>query len=437
METCLRVLQQAGELEIDDPARAQLEYAVAQLVKTGKKKRKVARAARRRELELDALRALDARRWPAEATAVLPDPYPARPCYICKQPYTRRHATYHAICPDCAPDQYMRRIDSASLEGRYALVTGGRIRIGRAVALKLLRSGARVMVTSRFPHDARKRFEEEPDAAQWMDRLELRGLDLRDVRQLDLLCAELEAAPAPLDILIQNAAQTIWRPPAYWRGLASAEVQALGADLLPARVNDGLTGFWERCAQAEPDTLFPPGLVDMEGEPLDLRELTSWRQRLDEVSPAELVESWLINTLAPTLLCKRLRPVMLRSPHAERFIVHVTSSEGRLDYNGNNGHHPHTNMAKAALDMLTRTIARDFARDHIHVTSVDPGWVSNMHAEHVRQRQEERGERPPLAVEDGAARVLDPIWRGVRGEQLWSGVLLKDYAVYPWGVHDG
>jgi NAD(P)-dependent dehydrogenase (short-subunit alcohol dehydrogenase family) len=176
---------------------------------------------------------------------------------------------------------------------------------------------------------------------------------------------------------------------------------------------------------------FPPGAVDETGEPLDLRPSNSWSLRVDEVSPQEWLETHVINGFVPFLLTGRLRPLLAAAPRPDRYVVQVSAMEGSFSRVNKTSRHPHTNMAKAGLNMLTRTVAAEFAAAGIHMTSVDTGWVTDERPHPDRSTHRAAGFRPPLDVIDGAARVYDPIVRGVGGERL-SGVFLKDYRPVDW-----
>ena len=90
-------------------------------------------------------------------------------------------------------------------------------------------------------------------------------------------------------------------------------------------------------------------------------------------------------------------------------------------------------MAKAALNMLTRTSAADYARDGIHMNSVDTGWVSDEDpAALAQKKREEHGFHPPLDIVDGAARICDPIFSGLESGEHVSGVFFKDYRPTEW-----
>jgi NAD(P)-dependent dehydrogenase (short-subunit alcohol dehydrogenase family) len=352
-----------------------------------------------------------------------------RRCYVCGRPYTRRHPFYDRLCPDCGEESFRHRGESADLSGRFALVTGGRVRIGFRVALKLLRAGAHVTVVTRFPHDAADRFAAETDAATWADRLRLCGLDLRALPLVERFTSDLATRLPHLDILINNAAQTVRRPPEAYRPLLERERQ--GPANLPA-----LAQSWPQpqSTTAAPTTLPLLGETPVDaadGLPVDVRPVNSWDLTLDEVSLHELVEVQLVNSLAPFVLLQRLTPVLARSPHPLRFVVNVASREGQFDV-GRDGRHPHTNMAKAALNMLTRTCAADLARQGILVNSVVPGWVSHQAVRDRVRQLEEQEVRPALDAEDGAARVCAPIFAVLQtGQPIW-GKLFKDYRFAAW-----
>jgi len=169
-----------------------------------------------------------------------------RACYVCKAPYRRLHFFYDSLCPECAAFNFAKRTQGARLDGRVALVTGARIKIGYRIALMLLRSGADVIATTRFPFDAAERFAREPDYAEFAPRLRLYGLDLRDAPLVERFAAHLAETAPRLDFLVNNAAQTVRRPPAYYESLvereraACAELPARTAPLLRAGME------WER-----------------------------------------------------------------------------------------------------------------------------------------------------------------------------------------------
>ena len=345
-------------------------------------------------------------------------------CYVCKQPYRDLHHFYHLLCPACAEKNFARRTPRVDLSGRVALVTGGRIKIGFQTALCLLRNGARVIVTTRFPRDAERRFANEPDAADWQERLTLEALDLRHIPSVeafaDFVCERLPH----LDIVINNAAQTIKRPREFYAALMAAEPTPW---LLEAK-----SGYQGQLPGYE--DYFPLRELDHHGQPLDKRPGNSWSQRLHEVSTLEMLEVQLVNAVAPFVLTSRLRPALLRSPHPRRFVVQASAMEGQFNRGSKTEFHPHTNMAKAALNMLVRTSAQDWARDGIYMNAVDTGWITDerpyAEAMHLRQTQHFY---TPLDVVDGMARLIDPIARGINEPAMpLFGHFLKDFEPHAW-----
>ncbi|GAA4572519.1 SDR family NAD(P)-dependent oxidoreductase [Planotetraspora kaengkrachanensis] len=465
VETCLRVLEHARAADPGDPRWAPVREAAARLYHAGKKAKKAARYAERRRHDLEAMAASErfAQQDPSPEPAS-PEQAPAslrplvgtRRCYVCKTPYGQAHSVYHLLCPDCARESLSRRDARCDLGGRTALVTGGRIKIGFHVALKMLRDGAEVLVTTRFPRDAARCFAAVRDSALWLDRLHVHGVDLLDVAGVAGLLDTVHERFAHLDILVNNAAQTIRRPPAYHQEVRAAEEEPLsgpaariavtGSASRPAptfpgtiALPDTLTAAYEPAGPPFPadrtdehaGPLFPAGRTDETGQPLDLRERNSWSLRLHEVDPAEWLEVQFVNAFGPFLLTSRLRGLMEASPYPDRYVVQVSAMEGSFSRVNKTVRHPHTNMAKASLNMLTRTAAADYAASGIHMNSVDTGWVTDERPHPEKTAQRRSGFRPPLDVIDGAARVYDPIVRGVGGQRM-SGLFLKDYRPVEW-----
>jgi NAD(P)-dependent dehydrogenase (short-subunit alcohol dehydrogenase family) len=166
---------------------------------------------------------------------------------------------------------------------------------------------------------------------------------------------------------------------------------------------------------------------------VDLRGHNSWRLLLAEIPTVELFEVMLVNAIAPFVLSARLKPLMLRHPSRDKHIVNVSAMEGQFYRPWKTDKHPHTNMAKAALNMLTRTSAADYVKDGIHINSVDTGWVTDEDPVEIAARKvEEHGFHPPLDIVDGAARIVDPIFNGfLTGKHLF-GLFLKDYRPTDW-----
>jgi NAD(P)-dependent dehydrogenase (short-subunit alcohol dehydrogenase family) len=380
----------------------------------------------------------------AEAPRDLREP---RKCYVCKAPFQRVHPFYDQMCEPCAALNWEKRHQSADLSGRVAIVTGARVKIGFHAAIKLLRAGAYVVVTTRFPRDAASRFAREEDFEQWSDRLEVHGLDLRHTPSVEQFCQHALRSLPRLDFLINNACQTVRRPPGFYRHLMDAErapLDALDARTRPLlaateqRATDVSSAALSQLALLPGDTsadlhLFPSGALDADLQQVDLRDRNSWRLTLAEVPSVELLEVHLVNAVAPFVLNARLKPLMLRVPTRDKHIVNVSAMEGQFYRDHKTDKHPHTNMAKAALNMMTRTSAADYVRDGIHMNSVDTGWITDEDPLDVAARKvAEHGFHPPLDVVDGAARIVDPIFRGLAGgEHLW-GLFLKDYHPIPW-----
>ncbi|MCA2216389.1 SDR family NAD(P)-dependent oxidoreductase [Jidongwangia harbinensis] len=451
LAACLAVLAEVEALPVEHPDAVAVRRATAGLFKTAK--------LRRRRERRDAILAAD--RAVTEATATgapnrIDDETAglplrtatedvtagilrqARGCYICKQRYHRVDAFYHQLCPDCAAHNRARRDARTDLSGRRALLTGGRAKIGMYIALRLLRDGADTTITTRFPHDAMRRFAAMPDSADWLHRLRVVGIDLRDPSQVVAL-SDAVAARGPLDILINNAAQTVRRSPGSYSALAAAESEPLPDGPLPeveyfgGRSTGEIGGPASVPAHAVTTLALTAGTnaIDAGGLLPDLAPTNSWSDRVHEVDPVELLEVQLCNVTAPFVLVSRLRAAMQASPFPRRYVVNVSAMEGVFSRGYKGAGHPHTNMAKAALNMLTRTSAVDMFADGILMTSVDTGWITDERPHPTKMRLAEEGFHAPLDLVDGAARVYDPIVRGEQGEDVY-GCFLKDYRPIPW-----
>ncbi|MDT5032771.1 MAG: hypothetical protein QOC94_2942 [Actinoplanes sp.] len=450
---CLEVLAEVETLPVEHPDAVAVRHATAGLFKTVKLRRR----RERRDAILDADRAVTAATATGapgridDETAGLPlrtaTQAPtagillqSRGCYVCKKRYTVVDAFYHQLCPQCAALNHSRRDARTDLTGRRALLTGGRAKIGMYIALRLLRDGAHTTITTRFPHDAVRRFAAMPDSADWLHRLRVVGIDLRDPAQVVAL-ADSVAARGPLDILINNAAQTVRRSPGSYAAISAAESEPLPDSELPeleflggrSAAGELTAGVATVSAHNVTALALTAGstTIDAGGLVPDTAPTNSWSDRVHEVLPLELLEVQLCNVTAPFVLVSRLRAAMAASAYPRRYVVNVSAMEGVFSRGYKGAGHPHTNMAKAALNMLTRTSAAEMFTDGILMTSVDTGWITDERPHPTKLRLHEEGFHAPLDLVDGAARVYDPIVRGEQGEDVY-GCFLKDYAPIAW-----
>lgn len=396
-----------------------------------------------------------------------------RNCYVCKAEFTQLHFFYDSMCPSCAELNYKKRFQTADLQGQIAVITGSRLKIGYQAALMMLRAGATVIATTRFPVDSAVRYSKENDFNEWGNRLHIYGLDLRHTPSVEIFCAHIAKKYHRLDILINNAAQTVRRPPGFYAHLMENETKSMGSfskgaqmllenfsgftkrlssfttsgtgSDLALSVNEDIPGIGLReSAQLSQipygydknlsvSTVFPKGKLDVDLQQVDLRETNSWRLKLGEIETSEMLELQLVNAVAPFVLCNKLTPLMELDNTGQKHIVNVSAMEGKFLRFKKGDRHPHTNMAKAALNMLTHTSASGLAKNGIFMNAVDTGWVTDEDPAKLSKLKEDLHDfQPPLDIVDGAARVCDPFFDGINRGKHWSGKFLKDYFPIDW-----
>ena len=397
-------------------------------------------------------------------------------CYVCKTKLNidNIHNFYGNLCKKCGDYSYSFREMKLNFTGRIAIVTGGRVKIGYYIATKLLSYGCKVLTTSRFPKDTLLKYKNDPDYEKWKNNLIIYPIDFRIFESTVKFINFIKDNFPHIDIIINNAAQTVRRTAAYYKYLLPIETKQLSEEdetkiiktdyislqkqldedknkeeisnslislsnnpnkefkeILPLSVIASQIKIMEE--KEQPKIM----LLGDDGQPYDFSQgKSSWSFEFDEIPLQEFTEVQIINAWTPYYLCAKLKPLMMKSPFKDRYIVNVTSPEGT--FTSKRTAHVHTNMAKSALNMFTFTCAKYLKKDGIYMTCVDTGWVTHMKEinnimdEETNEHYEKIFLNVPLDELDGAMRVLHPIIEGIKNKNYLYGILLRNYAKSNW-----
>ena len=292
-------------------------------------------------------------------------------CYGCGKDVKTFHSNYIYSCLKCGKKFELNRYYYTSQVGKTAIVSGARTKLGHQICLKILRAGATVFGTTRYPDKAISIYESYPDYSTWKDRLVLYALDLDTVNQTEIIETFVKTLNGrPVDILVNCAAQTI------------------------------------RCREKTPHISLDKESQNRYGDAkyVENTEVNSWNMRLGDYTQQEMEELFRVNAIAPVMLTQGLLPLLLKSK--KPYILNVHAKEGLFNVH-KTGKHIHSNMAKSALHMFTRCVASDYPDISIH--GCDPGWIS------IDEYDLDGSPWliPPLDEIDGAARVLYPLWKNL------------------------
>jgi len=399
-------------------------------------------------------------------------------CYICKNKFTSDniHKFYGNLCTKCGEHNYSYRAIKLDLSGRIAIVTGGRVKIGYYIGTKLLSYGCKVIITTRFPKDSLLKYQQDPDYEKWKDNLIIYPIDFRIFESTIKFINYIKENFTHIDILINNAAQTLRRSSSYYKYLLPIETteannethkEIIKEDYISIQnfnlkkiidkkeVLNSLVPIENKKSFDFQEILplsviasqikimeekYQPSVTMMgsDGQPYDFTGgKNSWTFEFDEIPFQEFTEVQIINAWTPYYLCSKLKPLMEKSPFQDKYIVNVTAVEGIFNHYKRTTH-VHTNMAKAALNMFTRTCGKYLKNIGIYMTCVDTGWVSYMDEmnklvyDNEKENYGNEFTNVPLDELDGAMRVLQPIIEGIKNKNYLYGILLKDYATSVW-----
>ena len=399
-------------------------------------------------------------------------------CYICKNKFSPEniHKFYGNLCTKCGEHNYSYRTLKLDLSGRIAIVTGGRVKIGYYISTKLLSYGCKVIITTRFPKDSLFKYQKDPDYEKWKNNLIIYPIDFRIFESTIKFINYIKENFTHIDILINNAAQTLRRSSSYYKYLLPIELKEVDEESSKkiikedyrANQNSNLKILdnkqeslnslisYEKQKSLDFQEILPLSVITSQikimeekfqptvtmmgsdDQPYDFTGgKNSWNFEFDEIPFQEFTEVQIINAWTPYYLCAKLKPLMEKSPFPDKYIVNVTAAEGIFNHYKRTTH-VHTNMAKAALNMFTRTCGKYLKNIGIYMTCVDTGWVSYMDEmnklvdENEKENFGNEFTNVPLDELDGAMRVLHPIIEGIQNKNYLYGILLKDYAKSVW-----
>ena len=399
-------------------------------------------------------------------------------CYICKNKFSPEniHKFYGNLCTKCGEHNYSYRTLKLDLSGRIAIVTGGRVKIGYYISTKLLSYGCKVIITTRFPKDSLFKYQKDPDYEKWKNNLIIYPIDFRIFESTIKFINYIKENFTHIDILINNAAQTLRRSSSYYKYLLPIELKEVDEESSKKiikedyRLNqnsnlkildnkqESLNSLisYEKQKSLDFQEILPLSVITSQikimeekfqptvtmmgsdDQPYDFTGgKNSWNFEFDEIPFQEFTEVQIINAWTPYYLCAKLKPLMEKSPFPDKYIVNVTAAEGIFNHYKRTTH-VHTNMAKAALNMFTRTCGKYLKNIGIYMTCVDTGWVSYMDEmnklvdENEKENFGNEFTNVPLDELDGAMRVLHPIIEGIQNKNYLYGILLKDYAKSVW-----
>lgn len=352
-------------------------------------------------------------------------------CYMCKRRMDKAHKHYKHMCTLCGHINWSKRFVRCDMNGINAVVTGGRIKIGFETAIRLLKNGANVIVSTRFSADALERYKAEKDYDEWKDRLSIVQVNFLSIKSVQKFVDFIKETFTHLDVLINNAAQTIRRAAEFYNNeinktiedtdnniklIVDKDIKILSLKEIKMIENNNE----DNCTDINVNEYFPPGKLDEFGQQIDLNPINSWVLEMGNIDIQECTEVHLINSIIPFALISALMPMMKKVGSDFSWIINVSSMEGCFNRQKSTSH-PHTNMAKASLNMMTRTASGTLIKDHIVLCSVDTGWNNN-------QMPNSYGTVTPVDCADGAARILDPIYRKLKK----PGVFYKDFKETDW-----
>ena len=399
-------------------------------------------------------------------------------CYICKEKFSldNIHKFYGNLCTKCGEHNYSYRTIKLDLSGRIAIVTGGRVKIGYYISTKLLSYGCKVIITTRFPKDSLFKYQQDPNYEKWKDNLIIYPIDFRIFESTIKFINYIKENFTHIDILINNAAQTLRRSSSYYNYLLPIEATELNKENDKKIIKDDYISIQysnpkiitnkqeilnsliplENAKNIDFQETLPLSVITSQikimeekdqpsvtmmgsdGQPYDFTGgKNSWNFEFDEIPFQEFTEVQIINAWTPYYLCSKLKPLMEKSPFKDKYIVNVTAVEGIFNHYKRTTH-VHTNMAKAALNMFTRTCGKYLKNIGIYMTCVDTGWVNYMDEmnklidKNEKENYENKFTNIPLDELDGAMRVLQPIIEGIKNKNYLYGILLKNYTTSVW-----
>lgn len=362
-------------------------------------------------------------------------------CYECKKYYDNTFclSAYKAYCFDCGIKHYSNKIESVQLNGYTVFITGIRVKIGFATALRILRNGGKVIGTTRYPHFAISNYAKEPDYNMWKSNISIIKCDFLNIESVYKLLDIITSNNYQINAFINMAFRTVKTSTFYSEAVRSIETNLEKRFYLENEQLNNFTNVVKYNGAQNKQILFDndilskantnslvtyqmPVKINIFKDVVDAKLECSWDKTIDKIDPKEIVECMAINQLVPTLIINSLKSKLI---NPLKTIINICSFEGQFNYEKKTDKHIHTNMCKSALNMLIRSLCED-SDPTFRAFTIDPGYVSG------KKTNPELNELP-VSMDDAAAKIMWPIFRHFKGNPLdKSWIKIRNYNKEPW-----